>query len=61
MLHKTIRLAVAAAIIYVMAGCGAVEQSATEAENALHNGMKSSETAREIGVKKEAALVHSAE
>ena len=55
MLHKITRLAVAATIIYLIAGCGAVEQSATEAENAFHNGMKSSETAREIGVKKEAA------
>ena len=55
MLHKITRLAVAAAIIYVIAGCGAVDQSATEAENALHNGLKSSETARDIGVKKEAA------
>ena len=55
MLHKITRLAVAAAIIYVIAGCGAVEQSATEAENALHNGLKSADTARDIGVKKEAA------
>ena len=55
MLHKIVRLIAAAAIIYVIAGCGTVEQSATEAENAFHNGMRSSETAREIGVKKEAA------
>ncbi len=55
MLHKITRLAVAAAIIYVIAGCGAVEQSATEAENAFNNGMKSADKARDIGVKKEAA------
>ncbi|MCH8224627.1 MAG: hypothetical protein IIC97_02040 [Chloroflexi bacterium] len=55
MLHKITRLAVAAAIIYVIAGCGTVDQAATEAENAFQNGMRSADTARDLGVKKEAA------
>lgn len=54
MFHNIIRAAIAGVVIYILAGCGAVEEAANEGANAFNNGMKSADRAEGIAEKKEA-------
>lgn len=54
MLEKIARVIVTAALLYLIAGCGAVEEASDEGGKAVQNGMAAADRADGIAEKKEA-------
>lgn len=54
MFEKCIRVIIAAVVLFVIAGCGAVEEASDEGGKAVQNGMAAKDRAEGIADKKEA-------